>query len=188
MSHTVFQQLAGTGSQQGPVANLTPIVQVRLCLLAAEISLAPPHSSACTYFHRAHQIYFTAMGVFWFCPRSWSSLKTLLCVRRSCSLLLASRSAPLRLKLPNPVLRDGVQTQSCTEGQDSSALQWRPHPLTSTVTEGCLLSVVGKHSERDKHQAINCSSQKNLLCDNSQSHIFKNQWWKHKMGTTSSQR
>lgn len=120
MSHAVFQQLAGTGCQQGPLTKLTPIVQMRPCLLAAEISLASPYSSASACFHWAHQIYFIVMGMFWFCPWHWSFLRPLLCIRRSCSLLLASRCAPPWLKLPNPVLRNGVQTQPCTGVQDSS--------------------------------------------------------------------
>lgn len=113
-------------------------MQVRLCLLAAEISWASAHSSASTYFHWAHQIHSIVMGVFRFCPWSWSALKPLWCVTRSCSLLLAPRSAPLQLKLPNPVLRDGVQTQSCTGVQDSSPhssgspLPWPPLWLKDT--------------------------------------------------------
>lgn len=96
--HTAAEQPAGTGSTRGPPATLIHAMQVIPCLLTAKFSLAPPYSSWSTHSRWAHQIYFTEVAVSWFWSAQRSSLKPLLCARRNCPSLLASRFAVIRLK------------------------------------------------------------------------------------------
>ena len=63
-----------TGRDRQPAGTTRPPdilihpVQVRPCLLAAEIPLALPYSSPNTYSHWTHRFYFMETGVLWFCP------------------------------------------------------------------------------------------------------------------------